>query len=112
MATQTKAATTSGSLTCPECGRTFARPQALGAHRRQAHGVAGTSKNARARRPATATAGSRARRTRSAAPRTTAARRSRDGAVRSVNRDALLQAVFPNGIPPREGVIAAVNDWL
>jgi hypothetical protein len=24
----------------------------------------------------------------------------------------LLKALFPNGIPPREEVIRAVNDWL
>jgi hypothetical protein len=29
-----------------------------------------------------------------------------------VNRDALLQALFPNGTPAREQVIRAVNAWL
>jgi hypothetical protein len=29
-----------------------------------------------------------------------------------VNRDALLSSIFPNGIPPREDVIRAVNSWL
>jgi hypothetical protein len=29
-----------------------------------------------------------------------------------VNHDALLRALFPNGIPPRQEVVAAVNDWL
>jgi hypothetical protein len=29
-----------------------------------------------------------------------------------VNQDALLQALFPNGIPARENVIRAVNAWL
>ena len=53
MATQAKAkgsSTASGQFTCPECGRTFTRAQALGAHRRQAHGVVGTSKTATRRK--------------------------------------------------------------
>jgi hypothetical protein len=29
-----------------------------------------------------------------------------------VNRDALLSSIFPNGIPPREDVIQAANNWL
>jgi len=29
-----------------------------------------------------------------------------------VNHDALLQSLFPNGIPARENVIRAVNTWL
>jgi hypothetical protein len=29
-----------------------------------------------------------------------------------VDRDALLRALFPNGIPPREDVISAANNWL
>jgi hypothetical protein len=29
-----------------------------------------------------------------------------------VDRDALLQALFPNGIPARESVIREVNGWL
>ena len=39
-------------LVCPECGREFARPAGLGAHRKGAHGVAGTSTNATASRRA------------------------------------------------------------
>jgi hypothetical protein len=31
---------------------------------------------------------------------------------RAVDHDALLPAPSPNGIPPRQDVIAAVNDWL
>jgi hypothetical protein len=30
----------------------------------------------------------------------------------SVNHDALLESLFPNGIPAREQVIRAVNAWL
>jgi hypothetical protein len=29
-----------------------------------------------------------------------------------VNRDALLQTLFPSGIPARTEVIRAVNSWL
>ena len=32
-----------GTLTCPECGKDFARPASLGAHRNRAHGVVGAS---------------------------------------------------------------------
>ena len=41
-------------------------------------------------------------------------RRGRGAARRdgTVNRDALLQALFPNGIPARESVIRDLNAWL
>jgi hypothetical protein len=29
-----------------------------------------------------------------------------------VDHDALLRALFPGGIPPKQETIAAVNDWL
>src|SRR5205823_6130307 len=29
-----------------------------------------------------------------------------------INRDALLQTLFPNGIPAKESVIRSVNNWL
>jgi hypothetical protein len=29
-----------------------------------------------------------------------------------VDRDALLQALFPTGLPARESVIRAANEWL
>ena len=99
--------TATDALTCPECGRTFTRAAALGAHRKLKHGVAGSRATARAnratsRRPA----------------RTTAARRrvttpaATDGVGQGIDRDALLAAVFPSGIPPRQDVIAQVNAWL
>ena len=47
MAAQTE---TTGEVVCPECGRKFKRPSALGAHRWQAHRVAGSSPQARSRR--------------------------------------------------------------
>jgi hypothetical protein len=109
---------------CPECGRTFTRAAALGAHRRQAHGVAGRSsqsRSARARRSADAVragAKTQRRRTRLTRTRRTAAsgrsrsRRSNAGTDRTVNRDALLQALFPGGIPAKESVVRSVNSWL
>ena len=134
MATRAKTSTRtrqSGQLVCPECGRVFTRPQALGAHRRQAHGVAGTSKNARSKKPATlsstapsqrgirrarptSTAAATAGRTRkpTRAGRSAAVRPSGTGRGQAVDRDALLRALFPNGIPPQQDVIAAVNNWL
>ena len=113
----TKAKTASSEFTCPECGKTFSRAQALGAHRRQAHGVAGTSRKAPAkatRRTRTATRAAAAaaptgRRTRRVTQRP---RSSSDGSSAAVNRDALLKALVPAGIPPRQDVIAAVNEWL
>jgi len=108
---------------CPECGRTFSRAAALGAHRRQAHGVVGTSSSAssatrrtrrttsRARATRTRTSSASGRRSNSPRARGTA---SNDGRrrTRTPDRDALLKALFPNGIPPREDVIRAVNSWL
>jgi uncharacterized C2H2 Zn-finger protein len=121
---------------CPECGRTFTRAAALGAHRRQAHGVLGASAKQRTgksrsssrtaaggagashrptaaaqsvaagRRAATAaTAGGRSRR-RPAPARVT----RRDG--NGVDRDRLLGTLFPNGIPAREEIVHAANQWL
>src|SRR5207248_5846029 len=52
---------------CPDCGATFDRPQSLGAHRRQAHGVVGNSKRSQ----------SRARSARQAAPARAGGRRVR-----------------------------------
>jgi uncharacterized C2H2 Zn-finger protein len=99
------------TFTCPECGKTFARAASLGAHRQRAHGVAGTSKppsRGKGRQ------GSSARARRSSSPsrqRTATAVRAQtqDGGV---NRDALLQAIFPNGLPAREAVIRRANEWL
>jgi hypothetical protein len=125
MARARKQTASQGEFKCPECGRTFGRAAALGAHRRQAHGVVGTSSQARSSGSRTAraafassttgrarrSAGSSGRRTRSSS--TTAA--SNDGRGRrsgTADRDSLLKALFPNGIPPKEDVIRAVNAWL
>jgi predicted RNA-binding Zn-ribbon protein involved in translation (DUF1610 family) len=102
---KTSPAASSGEFVCPECGRSFGRAAALGAHRRQAHGVAGktTPASRRARRSAQRTAASRnGRRTR--------ARRTNNSAT--VNRDALLKTLFPAGIPASEQVMRAVTAWL
>jgi hypothetical protein len=34
------------------------------------------------------------------------------GGAATVNRDELLQALFPDGLPPREDVIRRVSSWL
>ena len=140
----------SSTFICAECGRTFTRAAALGAHRRQAHGIVGASvaavrargRTATSRRKASATASKRktagrakasttarkptatARKTaavqaktRSAAGRTTtnaSRRRRRPSTDRraQVKRDALLRALFPNGIPAREDAIRQLNTWL
>jgi ribosomal protein L37AE/L43A len=89
-------------FTCPECGRTFGRAAALGAHRRRAHGVVGAKTRTRPT-PSLSTS----------QKRSGASSRRRAGTDRhEVNRDALLRAVFPSGVPPREAVIRAANSWL
>jgi hypothetical protein len=95
-------------LTCPECGRTFTRPAALGAHRKLKHGVAGTSANAAGNRSSVNR--QRKRATTARRPATTAS--AANGGATGVDRDALLRTLFPNGIPPRQNVIAQVNAWL
>ena len=99
------------ALTCPECGKTFTRAAALGAHRKMTHGVAGSSKNATAKRRTTRTNTAQTATTRTAQP--SRSRRTRTSTSNTtVNRDALLRALFPNGIPPREELIGELNDWL
>ena len=105
---------TTGEYTCPECGRTFTRAAALGSHRRT-HGVAGATAK-RPNRPSSPT------QPRSAAARTPATRKTgttggRRGrpptrARQQIDRDALLQTLFPNGVPAREAVWQAANEWL
>ena len=152
MAAKAKTKTTTskrgGAYKCPECGRTFTRAAALGAHRRQAHGVIGAVSAARSQRSRATS--SRTARTRSTSPaparrKTAAAKtvassartagRSRqttgaqtatrtrsarqrsattrpDNSSGAVNRDALLGALFPNGLPAKEDVLRAANQWL
>jgi len=97
-------------LTCPECGRTFTRAAALGAHRKLKHGVAGTSKNAAGKR--TDATASRKRRTNTSTNSGRSTTAASNGAGQSVDRDALLRTLFPASIPPRQEVIEAVNAWL
>jgi hypothetical protein len=111
-------------FTCPECGRTFSRAAALGAHRRQAHGIAGAKSQPRTQTSRSARTTSRAQATtqrrrtgasgggRAASSGAVATRRSRARADGTVDRDALLKALFPNGIPAKENVIRALNGWL
>ena len=110
-------------LKCPECGRTFGRAAALGAHRRQAHGVLGASAQSRSRRSGTrratgsssAAATARSRTARSPASRARASNGGRRTSVTrssTIDRDALLQTLFPNGMPARETVIQSVSEWL
>jgi len=126
--TNSAASKTSG-FKCPECGRTFTRAAALGAHRSRAHGVVGASSAARRAR-ASASPGRRGGGRAAAAGNggSTSTSRSTGGRTASstrgqrrtaprvqtggINRDALLGALFPQGIPPREEVVRAVNDWL
>jgi hypothetical protein len=97
-------------LICPECGKTFTRAAAMGAHRSRLHGVAGSSQNARRLRTPAAAANTAAVRTqRSSARRTATAGNGRGPAL---DRDALLRTLFPNGIPARYDAIGAVTDWL
>jgi hypothetical protein len=103
----------SDRVTWPECGKTFARPAALGAHRRRAHGVVGATARAR---EAAAVGGSGAsrrrggRRAQTNGGSVTGSRRATaDGGV---DRDTLLRALFPKGIPPKEDVVRSVNAWL
>lgn len=108
----------SGQLQCPECGRTFTRAAALGAHRRRAHGVVGATAQARAKSSRAGITTGREATVRAAAANTAADRRrgSNRRALRrsasTLDRDALLQTIFPNGVPAREAVISAANAWL
>jgi Zinc finger, C2H2 type len=121
--TAAKKTASASEFVCPECGKRFRSPAGLGSHRRRAHGVVGATAKSRARsvaageraasagRRISASNGGGSSRSGASAARV---RRSggsarRDGAV---NRDALLQALFPNGVPPRESVIRDLNAWL
>jgi hypothetical protein len=104
----------------------FTRAAALGAHRSRVHGVAGQSAHAKRNRsrrqqttrpgPVPGTTPTTAASTRTHEARQTTAERAgqaspaagRDG----IDRDALLKALFPDGLPAREEVIRAVSGWL
>jgi hypothetical protein len=87
---------TAARYECPECGRVFARPPALGAHRRRAHGVPGTSRSGRTTRMGN-----------------DSSKRTVGGANEArVDHDILLQTLFPMGVPARADVVADVYAWL
>jgi hypothetical protein len=106
---------------CPECGRSFTRAASLGAHRHQAHGVAGAARAQRVSKEAPVVSAARTQRVVSPTP---AAPPTRGGGVSSrtnkrsaaangnVDTDALLARLFPSGIPARQDVIRRVNAWL
>jgi len=109
----------STEFVCPECGRTFTRAAGLGAHRRHAHNVVGAASQSRAQTAEPATKTSRTptttrRRRTGTTTKTTATPAGRSSAPSNggVSRDALLQTLFPNGIPAKESVIRSVNSWL
>lgn len=107
-----------GTLTCPECGKTFTRAASLGAHRNRAHGVVGASTRAQRTRARRSHRNGGGTTRRSAAAQTTRQQTTRrrgsssEGGRSGVNRDALLQSIFPNGVPAREEVIRRANAWL
>ena len=108
----------SGQFQCPECGRTFTRAAALGAHRRRAHGVVGATTQSRAKSGRARTAAAPQPRTRATAASSAADRRrmtgqtGRDESASRIDRDGLLARIFPAGVPAREAVIRAANAWL
>ncbi len=127
--TGAKRTPSSEAFVCPECGKTFTRAAALGSHRRRAHGVLGataqaktasrqasssTATNGRGGRGATRTGNnaSSPRRMRGSAMAPTGSMPRAARRTDSVDRDALLQTLFPNGIPARESLIRELNNWL
>jgi len=103
---------------CPECGRTFIRAAALGAHRRRTHGVVGATSKARVTSGTRSSAVTSSKNVARASAASSAANGRRSGrsqaraSAAQLNRDALLQAIFPGGVPAREAVIRAANAWL
>jgi len=127
--TRAKSTPSGGAFVCPECGKTFTRAAALGSHRRRAHGVLGATAQAKTgSRPAGSSAAAegrdgrgstrsgnsaaRPRRPRRTATAPTGAPSRAARGTPSLDRDALLRTLFPNGIPARESVIRELNSWL
>jgi len=105
MASKRASKPATNEFTCPECGKTFTRAAALGAHRKLKHGVAGTSANAKSN-------GNRRRTRATPARRRARAATPTGSSAGSVDRNALLGTLFPSGIPPRVEIINQVNAWL
>src|SRR5215208_1501736 len=97
---------------CPECGRTFARAAALGAHRNRAHGIAGRSAQATKRRASVGQLSSAKRDSATKTTTRTSTRSPKSANRNGIDRDALLTMVFPSGMPAREEVIRAASGWL
>jgi hypothetical protein len=91
--------------------QTFTRAASLGAHRRAAHGVAGAQAAARATRKKSSRPG-RATTKRTEPATASTDRSTAQSRTDGINRDALLNALFPNGIPPREDLIRSLTEWL
>jgi predicted RNA-binding Zn-ribbon protein involved in translation (DUF1610 family) len=112
----------STQFTCPECGKTFGSAAALGSHRKNSHGVAGASTRTKSRQRATTTGTQGRGRAATSAARsnnsTGTRRRGRSPGSQhrpktgTVNRDALMQALFPGGIPASGETIRSLNAWL
>jgi Zinc finger, C2H2 type len=107
----------STEFVCPECGRTFTRAASLGAHRRGAHKIPGATSKAAAQSEKSSTTASttktaRRRRARTGKRAAAPAIRTNSASNGATNRDALLQTLFPSGIPAKESVIRSVNRWL
>jgi hypothetical protein len=119
-----RASARTDEFVCSVCGRTFSRAAALGAHRSRAHGIAGQSAQAKkrrssgqaSRRPAASTSPSKVATGEGRSAREPTNRRATgskgSGGRNGIDRDVLLKAVFPNGIPASEDVIRAASDWL
>src|SRR5262245_30590245 len=83
-------------LTCPECGKTFSRPASLGAHRRQQHGVGGSSRATVVDAP----------------PKPRGRPRTQAPADGVPDHDRLLALVFPAGLPASSAVLGEAQAWL
>ena len=113
MATRKTSAKDTATFTCPECGREFSRAAALGAHRRQAHGVVGTSKQKLAGSSNASQSRRTSRRGASSTSRVNVNNaRPTPSSPAGFDRDQLLGVLFPNGIPARSETLRAVNAWL
>ena len=106
----------SAEFKCPECGKSFTRAASLGAHRNRAHGVTGASKRGTIRQTASASGAStdsrRRRRTATRPSSSGSATTRRRNGVGTIDRNHLLQTLFPDGVPPREDVIRRLGSWL
>jgi Zinc finger, C2H2 type len=103
---------TSSEFTCPECGRTFSRAAALGAHRSRTHGIKGSSKRTAGTRSSGSATRNRGERRATGSSSAPQRRGSRISGYAQLDRNQLLRALFPQGVPPKEDVIRAVGSWL